>query len=466
MPKRSFVDRISVKDPCSQDWETMKGNDRVRFCDHCAKNVNNLSTVTRKEAKRIVRGSGGNICIRYIKHPETGQPVYLDQFIQLRRRAPLIAAGVVSASMSLSSLSYAQGGAVRSETAVEASRDRIVGNASEEDRPGKDVKRGVVRGTIVDPNGAVIPGAIITLTGDKVSEIRRVISNAEGEYRIENILPGRYIMQVEVQGFAEFTSSVVIPDGNLTTVDVPLNVGPIEVEVEITLDAEQEVATVGGAMVIEYTNALVRAAADGDLVEVRALLAKGENVNGDPKEDEETTPLAAAVENGHIEIARLLLVSGAEVDRADSGKRTPLMMLDDGSTAAMAALLLSFGADIHQRDDEGNTALILAAEYVDAEVVEALLKGNPDVNAANDDGQTALMNAAYEDDLEIVRVLIKAGAEVNAKNDDGETAFDLTGDNEIEALLIAHGAVTGEQGKDTDDPNDDEEPPVKNEPTK
>src|SRR5436190_15025232 len=110
MSKKSFIDSVEVKSPCTEDWEKMHGNDRVRFCDHCAKDVKNLSAVTRKEAMRLVRASGGNLCIRYMQDPVTKRPLFAEQLLQITRRAPSLAAGVMSASMSLSTLSYAQGG--------------------------------------------------------------------------------------------------------------------------------------------------------------------------------------------------------------------------------------------------------------------------------------------------------------------------------------------------------------------
>src|SRR5687768_15372186 len=108
MSRKSFIDSVEVKSPCTEDWDKMHGNERVRFCDHCAKNVNNLSEMTRKEAARMVRASGGSLCIRYIKHPTTRRPLFADQLIQLTRRAPGLTASVMSASMALSTHAYAQ----------------------------------------------------------------------------------------------------------------------------------------------------------------------------------------------------------------------------------------------------------------------------------------------------------------------------------------------------------------------
>jgi hypothetical protein len=53
--KKKFIDSVRVKDPCTEAWDKMMGNDRVRFCSHCAKDVNNLSEMPRKEARKLGR---------------------------------------------------------------------------------------------------------------------------------------------------------------------------------------------------------------------------------------------------------------------------------------------------------------------------------------------------------------------------------------------------------------------------
>ena len=61
MSKKSFIDSIEVKSPCSEDWNEMRGNNQVRFCSHCNLNVNNLSVMTRKQALKLVRKAEGRI---------------------------------------------------------------------------------------------------------------------------------------------------------------------------------------------------------------------------------------------------------------------------------------------------------------------------------------------------------------------------------------------------------------------
>jgi hypothetical protein len=109
MSKKSFIDEIKVKDPCTQDWETMRGNDYVRFCDHCSKNVTDISKMTRKRALKLVRETNGKLCIRYLENPRDNSPMFADRFVRLTRRAPSLATGVMSASLVLSNAAYAQG---------------------------------------------------------------------------------------------------------------------------------------------------------------------------------------------------------------------------------------------------------------------------------------------------------------------------------------------------------------------
>jgi hypothetical protein len=63
-----FTDPLSnvrVAVPCRADWERMRGNERVRFCDQCSMNVYNLSNMTRKDAEALILSTEGRLCVRY-----------------------------------------------------------------------------------------------------------------------------------------------------------------------------------------------------------------------------------------------------------------------------------------------------------------------------------------------------------------------------------------------------------------
>jgi hypothetical protein len=65
MASESFLDEIRVASPCSASWEAMDGDERVRFCAQCRKNVYNLSGMRRGEAETLVGEHEGRLCVRY-----------------------------------------------------------------------------------------------------------------------------------------------------------------------------------------------------------------------------------------------------------------------------------------------------------------------------------------------------------------------------------------------------------------
>ena len=109
MQKKKFIDSIRVGDPCTENWDEMTGNDRVRFCSHCAKDVNNFSAMTPRQAARLVRKSNGKLCIRYRVDQKTNAPIFAGKISAFARHG--VAAGAIGASMLVAG-AYAQGEAV------------------------------------------------------------------------------------------------------------------------------------------------------------------------------------------------------------------------------------------------------------------------------------------------------------------------------------------------------------------
>src|SRR5438094_10124142 len=69
-------------------------------------------------------------------------------------------------------------------------------------------------GTVLDPNSAVVPGAVITLTEVSTQLQRTATTNDQGYFSIPLLKPSTYLLQVEHQGF--LTAEVR---------DITLNVG-------------------------------------------------------------------------------------------------------------------------------------------------------------------------------------------------------------------------------------------------
>lgn len=64
------LELIDLPNPCTVPWESMNGDERVRFCKHCSKNVYNLSDMSRTEARNLMISSEGTVCISMLKRAD------------------------------------------------------------------------------------------------------------------------------------------------------------------------------------------------------------------------------------------------------------------------------------------------------------------------------------------------------------------------------------------------------------
>ena len=435
MSKERSIENIRVASPCSQSWDEMSGNDRVRFCSHCSKHVNDISAMGRKEAERLVRLSKGNICVRYVTDPATGGPVVMPPKPVKIGRAPAIAAGVLGTTLSVSSLAYSQGSPriVELPTAVERS-------ASLEEMPEQIEPTGTARlwGVLTDPAGALVPGKEVLIRSREGGKTLSATSNDVGVFEFKDIAGGVYMLRVpESYGFHEVSrDDIRVLEGGDAYEVIELPFGETFVTVGVIAYASE----------ISLMGPLSRAVENGDTEHVMELLAANEDVN--LKEEDGRTPIFFAVWNGDIEIVKALLVHGADVNVRSEMGETPLMQLNDNSTAEMVQLLIDAGAKVNRTSSEGKTALMTAAASAPAEVVKVLLDAGAEVNARDEEGWTPLMRAAYADDFEKVQMLLFAGADVNARNNDGENAWDQTVEEAVEDLLVSFGSEVTQEFDD------------------
>jgi hypothetical protein len=69
-PDIDLLHRIQIASPCKASWDEMRGDERVRFCQHCRLNVYNLSTMEPGDAEALVREKEGRLCVRYYARPD------------------------------------------------------------------------------------------------------------------------------------------------------------------------------------------------------------------------------------------------------------------------------------------------------------------------------------------------------------------------------------------------------------
>ncbi len=101
---------------------------------------------------------------------------------------------------------------------------------------------GRIGGTVTDPNGAVIVGALVTIISKATGDQRNVRTNAEGNYTASFLPPGAYQVRVKANGFnlAVFDPVVVVIT-ETTTVDAEPTVGmadPVEVHIAPFLQSD------------------------------------------------------------------------------------------------------------------------------------------------------------------------------------------------------------------------------------
>jgi len=95
------------------------------------------------------------------------------------------------------------------------------------------VETGQIAGTVTDPQGAVISGASVTVSGKDTGVTRSVKTTGDGTYNITNLQPGTYEVKVEGAGFGTKTVPAQVSVGTRTTVDTTLDVGGSVASVDV-----------------------------------------------------------------------------------------------------------------------------------------------------------------------------------------------------------------------------------------
>ena len=80
---------------------------------------------------------------------------------------------------------------------------------------------GSIVGTVTDVSCAVVPGATVTVTNLGTNEKRTVQTDASGNYRVVNLIPANYRLDVELAGFKHMTREPI----------------PVQVEASVRVDA-------------------------------------------------------------------------------------------------------------------------------------------------------------------------------------------------------------------------------------
>jgi ankyrin repeat protein len=170
----------------------------------------------------------------------------------------------------------------------------------------------------------------------------------------------------------------------------------------------------------------------GSVELAKLLLDKGADVNNAGRSGGYGLPLIQAVQNNKKELVALFLERGADPNKSDRwGNYSPLFSAIERNNKEITALLIDKGADLNKNNSQGYSPLTQALQnvYGDSarEFVSFLIDKGAKVNARDGRGMTALQAAimSYNSSSENIEMLLKKGADVNATNSEGLTVLHL-----------------------------------------
>jgi ankyrin repeat protein len=201
----------------------------------------------------------------------------------------------------------------------------------------------------------------------------------------------------------------------------------------------------------EGETALMSAAGTGNVAAIKALLTHGAGVNARESSKGQTALMWAAAE-GHAAAVRMLIESGAEVDARSKGKFTPLLFAVRRGAIDVVRVLLAAGVDVNETvqgaafstgvagpTEDSTSVLGLAIVNGQFDIAKLLLEKGANPNVPDSRGSllhaTAWMRRPGSgtgptppqpigDSLELARALLVRGANPNARIEWKDIPFD------------------------------------------
>ena len=162
------------------------------------------------------------------------------------------------------------------------------------------------------------------------------------------------------------------------------------------------------------------ACAEDHLEVVKLLLEKGANINQAYKNG--TPPLYIAYYNGHLNVAEWLLKNGANVNQTDNNGDSLLLIALKKDHFDVANLLLHYGANVNQVNKSGVSPLYVVCKKGHFEMAGLLLLHyRANVNQADKNGDSPLYVACEKGHFEVAGLLFYNGANVNQVNNGGDS---------------------------------------------
>ena len=192
------------------------------------------------------------------------------------------------------------------------------------------------------------------------------------------------------------------------------------------------------------------------------LLLKSDHAKGKCEHDNNPSPLFVLPYIGNkkeeLEVAKMLLDYGVDVNAATPDKETPLHRACKRNDVELTKMLIDYGADVEAQDISGKTPLFYCKED---SIAELLLRANAKMDVRDEDDRTALHSVLQDGGtggtLDVAKRLVMLGADIYAKDKKGKTPIDDLDDaskKEFERIVLSlHELDSHLSGDDEGDPN-------------
>ncbi|MGB6408777.1 MAG: ankyrin repeat domain-containing protein [Planococcus donghaensis] len=171
------------------------------------------------------------------------------------------------------------------------------------------------------------------------------------------------------------------------------------------------------------------------------LLITGCSQEGEKNVKQHSGELIQAVENNELKkVQEILQDPSYPINETNTRKETPLLIATHDNHIEIAKLLIDAGADINQQDDIQDSPYLYAGAQGKTEILTYMIEhAEPDQSIVNRYGGNALIPAAEKGHLNNVKLLLEEGqVNIDHQNNFGYTAL-------IEAVALTDGSEIYQQ---------------------
>jgi len=189
----------------------------------------------------------------------------------------------------------------------------------------------------------------------------------------------------------------------------------------------------------------------GDIQLVKSRLQKNTDLVK-VKDDRNNTPLHLASQSGMMDMAKLLISCGAEINAKEINQNTPLHFAVKNGNMELARFFLQKDSDINARNKDGFAPMHFAAMYNNKEILRLLIEKGAEIDIKDKRGATPLLVSIWRaKDIDAVRFLVEKGADINVSAP-GSWVTPIAmaaqyGERDIVNYLIGKGAKIDEKSR-------------------